>query len=653
MMASTQQHGSTAVSPSTLNLSETYNLASAAASVSLTGTFCKLLLLAAGLATCPSGISDRISDNEGWREAAIVAEEVVCGELQQLVRTTGNMFTARAHSSISSPGESNQQPPFTCYPQPRLGHEPYPAGKLVYTTSLRMMLLLGRCCVRVAEGNRLSSWLVPAVSVAHMNNWNRARGLVRSRNLAGLAGNQVQALALGEAGAVGAAAYAQSNSDTFVLTLRSSNSHPLLHADALRACGFGVFERQAAQDTGQPSSSGFDAMLTLRKQTQGDNAEADAARVSTSKNEWERFSLSNLTGLAFPGCHHSGCRTLGHHSEAALPTLLCGGCRRARYCSVPCQRAAWISEDHAMLCAELQLLSPSPSGLGAEKTVLPAHPGSEQPERSAPSPVITVTSTSTDRSVPGFPTNRPEYYGPIPKPPSSISINSPAALTGARTCRSTANPITLAEAVADLTEMFGSRSSRGSCSIMDRASLEQPVVFVEATDLAGLEQLINSCTTPTTFDLGSRVYQDAYADMCNATDGSGNIDITANGVCLRNAVFMMGLDNSNMASLRLFGQGVVLENILVYGGGGIQVRERKRDWFCVGQTLAHIMHTPVYAVCICIVMVHTVFLPSPWARCKFRVCGVNTNQKNQSNTHCIRHHRDGRDPVLKLFAVMW
>lgn len=66
----------------------------------------------------------------------------------------------------------------------------------------------------------------------------------------------------------------------------------------------------------------------------------------------ERYALENVHGRLLPGCCNPSCTNLAGASEASLPTQLCGGCRRARYCSVECQRAAWGRGCHASMCGK-------------------------------------------------------------------------------------------------------------------------------------------------------------------------------------------------------------------------------------------------------------------------------------------------------------
>lgn len=63
-------------------------------------------------------------------------------------------------------------------------------------------------------------------------------------------------------------------------------------------------------------------------------------------------AIKHFHGRLFPGCCHQGCCNLTGASEAALPTLLCGGCRMTRYCSVECQKEAWLHGGHRFLCGK-------------------------------------------------------------------------------------------------------------------------------------------------------------------------------------------------------------------------------------------------------------------------------------------------------------
>lgn len=65
---------------------------------------------------------------------------------------------------------------------------------------------------------------------------------------------------------------------------------------------------------------------------------------------WERYAVEHFQGRLLPGCCHQGCTNLAGTSEAALKTLLCSGCRKARYCCLECQKAAWLEGGHSTVC---------------------------------------------------------------------------------------------------------------------------------------------------------------------------------------------------------------------------------------------------------------------------------------------------------------
>lgn len=65
---------------------------------------------------------------------------------------------------------------------------------------------------------------------------------------------------------------------------------------------------------------------------------------------WDEYACKHLHGRLLPGCSYLRCTEIGGTSEASLPTLLCSGCRRTRYCSVRCQKAAWVQGGHSDVC---------------------------------------------------------------------------------------------------------------------------------------------------------------------------------------------------------------------------------------------------------------------------------------------------------------
>lgn len=67
---------------------------------------------------------------------------------------------------------------------------------------------------------------------------------------------------------------------------------------------------------------------------------------------WDAYALRHCHGRFLPGCGYLGCTNVKGASEESLDTLLCSGCRRVRYCSVGCQKAAWGKGMHAHACGK-------------------------------------------------------------------------------------------------------------------------------------------------------------------------------------------------------------------------------------------------------------------------------------------------------------
>lgn len=65
---------------------------------------------------------------------------------------------------------------------------------------------------------------------------------------------------------------------------------------------------------------------------------------------WERYATAHFDGQLLPGCCNLGCTDLTGVSEAKLKAKFCSGCRKARYCTVECQRAAWLDGGHSAVC---------------------------------------------------------------------------------------------------------------------------------------------------------------------------------------------------------------------------------------------------------------------------------------------------------------
>lgn len=54
-----------------------------------------------------------------------------------------------------------------------------------------------------------------------------------------------------------------------------------------------------------------------------------------------------------PNCSNPGCENMAGAMDAALRTpFLCGGCRRARYCSEKCSKADWVTWGHGKVCGK-------------------------------------------------------------------------------------------------------------------------------------------------------------------------------------------------------------------------------------------------------------------------------------------------------------
>lgn len=67
---------------------------------------------------------------------------------------------------------------------------------------------------------------------------------------------------------------------------------------------------------------------------------------------WDRYAVKHFHGRLLPGCSFLRCADVNGSGEAAVATRLCSGCRRTRYCSVECQRAAWLLGGHADMCGK-------------------------------------------------------------------------------------------------------------------------------------------------------------------------------------------------------------------------------------------------------------------------------------------------------------
>lgn len=86
-----------------------------------------------------------------------------------------------------------------------------------------------------------------------------------------------------------------------------------------------------------------------------DLAASDTSASSAFKREamvWDAYAVQHFHGRLLPGCSYIGCINMEGTSEASLDTVLCSGCRRTRYCSLDCQRAAWRRGGHSEVCGK-------------------------------------------------------------------------------------------------------------------------------------------------------------------------------------------------------------------------------------------------------------------------------------------------------------
>lgn len=110
------------------------------------------------------------------------------------------------------------------------------------------------------------------------------------------------------------------------------------------------------------SSDWVTSLITACKQLTNPDVRAVVKRLSRRSQKggpkeqrdvnvmWERYAVAHFHGRMSPGCCNLSCTNLSGFSEAALKTLLCAGCKRARYCSVGCQRVAWEKGGHSSVC---------------------------------------------------------------------------------------------------------------------------------------------------------------------------------------------------------------------------------------------------------------------------------------------------------------
>lgn len=72
--------------------------------------------------------------------------------------------------------------------------------------------------------------------------------------------------------------------------------------------------------------------------------------ADTGPGYLQRYAMTGFGGELLCFCSNDMCGNLDGVSDATLPTQLCGGCKRARYCSIACQKAHWLEGGHAAHC---------------------------------------------------------------------------------------------------------------------------------------------------------------------------------------------------------------------------------------------------------------------------------------------------------------
>lgn len=113
------------------------------------------------------------------------------------------------------------------------------------------------------------------------------------------------------------------------------------------AAGFGWSDELQAHD---PELASLACQLSLPSPSS--RWKTESAAVKQQAGMWETYALHHFHGRLLPGCSHLRCTNMAGTRERALPTLLCSGCRRVRYCCVACQRAAWVLGGHSEVCGK-------------------------------------------------------------------------------------------------------------------------------------------------------------------------------------------------------------------------------------------------------------------------------------------------------------
>lgn len=111
-----------------------------------------------------------------------------------------------------------------------------------------------------------------------------------------------------------------------------------------------------SDDPDQCRLTNIPSKLRNRQVKKGHEYHASLHRCITEHLKSQRVIrvVFHACGRQTPSCCNLSFMDVEGSSEAALPTQLCGGCRRARYCSVACQKAASSDGGHSQVCVLYQ-----------------------------------------------------------------------------------------------------------------------------------------------------------------------------------------------------------------------------------------------------------------------------------------------------------
>ncbi|KAK9818189.1 hypothetical protein WJX72_008477 [[Myrmecia] bisecta] len=101
---------------------------------------------------------------------------------------------------------------------------------------------------------------------------------------------------------------------------------------------------------GLPEPAKTEALATMAELVEALEAHCSPAHLPDQKAAEADMERSRMAALG-PGCSNPACRNSEGVTEAELKTRKCSGCKKARYCSTTCQKAAWKVHKH--ICSTL------------------------------------------------------------------------------------------------------------------------------------------------------------------------------------------------------------------------------------------------------------------------------------------------------------